>query len=222
MREAEILVLYYSAGGTVAHMARVLARGVGEVSGAYARVRTVPRVSPSYQPGAQEIPSEGPPYATKADLRTCDALLLGSPTRFGQMAAPLRYFLDSTSDLWLSGALAGKPAAVFTSGASLHGGQESTLLGMMLPLLHHGMLLVGLPYTEPALLDTDGGGGPYGASHVVRGDSSKLVSGASDNSATRPTAGSDGGPLREQERALCLASGRRLADIAVRLRRPPT
>jgi NAD(P)H dehydrogenase (quinone) len=196
----ELLVLYYSANGSVATMAKVIARGVGEVEGAEARLRTVPRVSPSHDPTASDVPRSGPPYADKADLEETAGLLLGSPTRFGQMATPLRHFLDRTSDLWLSGTLAGKPAGVFTSSASLHGGQESTLLGMMLPLLHHGMLLTGLPYTEPALHQTSGGGGPYGAGHVV----SPALSDVSSQ-------------MTEHERSLCLALGRRVAQIAVRL-----
>jgi len=193
----EVLVLYYSRHGATAEMARHVARGVEEVAGAAARVRTVPPVSPTSEAVAPAVPPEGPPYATHQDLVECAALALGSPTRFGNMAAPLKHFLDGTGELWASGALAGKPAAVFTSTASLHGGQESTLLSMMLPLLHHGMVLVGLPYTEPALSETTTGGTPYGASHV---------------------AGADGGrPLSAHERALCQALGRRLAGIALRL-----
>ena len=162
---AEILVLYYSRHGSVAQMARLVARGIESVRGAGARLRTVPAVSADHSARAPEIPADGPPYASTDDLRECDGLVLGSPTRFGNMAAPLKYFIDGTSDLWLSGALAGKPAAVFTSTGTLHGGQETTLLSMMLPLLHHGMLLVGLPYTQPELGATRGGGTPYGASH---------------------------------------------------------
>ena len=151
MSSIEVLIVYYSAKGSVAQLARAVARGVDEVPGASARVRTVPRVTPAYVAEEKPVPETGPPYATARDLEECQALALGSPTRFGQMAAPVRYFLDGTSEQWLNGNLVGKPAGVFTASSSLHGGQESTLLGMMLPLLHHGMLIVGLPYTEPAL-----------------------------------------------------------------------
>ena len=192
-----VLVLYYSRGGATARMAHLIARGVEEVEGVEARLRTVPPVSAACEAVAQPVPEEGPPYATLEDLAGCAGLALGSPTRFGNMAAPLKHFIDGTGTLWASGALAGRPAAVFTSTASLHGGQESTLLSMMLPLLHHGMVVLGLPYTEPALGETASGGTPYGASHVD---------------------GSEGGrPLSEHERALCLALGRRLARIARRL-----
>lgn len=194
---ADILVLYYSRYGAVMEMARYLARGVEEVAGMQARLRTVPAVSTVCEAVADTIPGSGPPYATLDDLRDCAGLALGSPTRFGNMAAPLKYFLDSTSGLWLSGALSGKPAAVFTSTASLHGGQETTLLSMMLPLLHHGMLLVGLPYTETELLTTRSGGTPYGASHLAGSDSDL--------------------PLTEEEKRLCRALGRRLAEAARRL-----
>lgn len=197
MPDTEILIVYYSAKGSVANMARVVARGVAKVPGAQARIRTVPRVAPVFDPTQTAIPPSGPPYATARDLEACDGLLLGSPTRFGQMAAPLRHFLDGTSDLWLSGRLAGKPAGVFTSSVSAHGGQESTLLGMMLPLLHHGMLLVGLPYTEAALMTTESGGSPYGATHL---DGERA----------------DG--LTDAEQELCLALGRRVAHVAARLR----
>lgn len=194
---SEILVLYYSAHGGVAAMAREVAHGVDGVDGTRARIRTVPRVSRVCEAVEDEIPPEGPPYASLGDLKTCAGLALGSPTRFGNMAAPLKYFLDGTSDLWLSGALVGKPAAVFTSTSSLHGGQESTLLSMMLPLLHHGMLIAGLPYSEPELLSTTTGGTPYGASHLAGADSSR--------------------PLSDEERRLCLALGKRLAGTALRL-----
>ncbi len=198
MSDTEILVLYYSRHGAIAGMARHIARGVGEVAGAHARLRTVPPVSTVCEAVADDIPGDGPPYATLDDLAECAALALGSPTRFGNMAAPLKYFLDGTGSQWLSGTLSGKPAAVFTSTASLHGGQETTLLSMMLPLLHHGMVLVGLPYSEPELLSTRGGGTPYGASHH---------------------AGADGElPLSDAERRLCVALGRRLAGIALRLK----
>lgn len=193
----EILVLYYSRNGSTAAMARHLARGA-EAAGAVARLRTVPPVSPETEQVSPEVPDDGPPYAELGDLMACDGLILGSPTRFGNMAAPLKYFLDSSSSLWLSGALAGKPAAVFTSTSTLHGGQESTLLSMMLPLLHHGMLIVGLPYTEQRLLTTRAGGTPYGASHFA-------ANGA------RPRA-----PDRD-EIALCEALGRRVAEIARKL-----
>lgn len=191
---SEILVLYYSRNGSTAAMARYVARGVEEVAGMQARLRTVPSVSPVCEAVADDIPAAGPPYATLDDLKACAGLALGSPTRFGNMAAPLKYFLDTTGSLWLSGALAGKPAGVFTSTSSLHGGQETTLLSMMLPLLHHGMLLVGVPYTEPALMTTTGGGTPYGPSHHA-------------GSATRPM-------LSEDEKRLCRALGARLAKVA--------
>jgi NAD(P)H dehydrogenase (quinone) len=193
----EILVLYYSRYGNVAQMAQLVARGIEEVAECQARLRTVPAVSTVCEAVADEIPAQGPPYASREDLVECAGLALGSPTRFGTMAAPLKYFLDSTGDLWLSGTLIGKPATVFTSTASLHGGQESTLLSMMLPLFHHGMLVMGLPYSEPALLNTTAGGTPYGASH---------------------TAGSEGKrALTEDERRLCMALGRRLARTALDL-----
>lgn len=194
---AEILVLYYSRYGAVARMADLVARGVEEVPGCRARVRTVPAVSTVCEAVEDSIPAQGPPYAGRDDLLACDGLVLGSPTRFGNMAAALKHFLDGTGDLWVSGALAGRPAGVFTSTASLHGGQESTLLSMMLPLLHHGMLLVGLPYTEPDLLSTRSGGTPYGASHLAGPDSDQ--------------------PLSEEEKRLCRALGRRVATAAARL-----
>lgn len=194
---AEILVLYYSRHGATAEMARYISRGVEEVDGATARLRTVPPVSALSEAVADEIPPSGPPYADHADLRACDGLILGSPTRFGNMAAALKYFIDSTSDVWLSGDLAGKPAAVFTSTSSLHGGQETTLLSMLLPLLHHGMLVCGLPYAETDLMHTTTGGTPYGASHLAGADNRK--------------------PLSEEEKRLCLALGRRVAEFAVRL-----
>jgi NAD(P)H dehydrogenase (quinone) len=193
----EVLVVYYSRKGATARMAQFIARGVGEIPGVTARVRTVPPVSANCEATAPAIPDQGAPYAEERDLRECDALILGSPTRFGNMAAPLKYFLDSTGSLWLSGALSGKPAAVFTSTASLHGGQESTLLSMMLPLLHHGMLLVGLPYTEANLNDTASGGTPYGPSHWA--------------------GGADERPISEAEKQLCQAPGRRVARMAQRL-----
>jgi NAD(P)H dehydrogenase (quinone) len=166
VRSATILVLYYSRGGRTAALARHAARGV-ESAGATARVRAVPPVSPTSEAVDPPIPAEGPPYAELADLAETDGLLLGSPTRFGNMAAPLKYFLDSTSELWLSGRLVDKPAGVFTASSSAHGGQETTLLSMMLPLLHHGMVVVGVPYTETALFETRTGGSPYGATHLA-------------------------------------------------------
>ena len=195
----DILVLYYSRHGNVAEMARYVAHGVDQVPGCQTRLRTVPAVSTVCEAVEDEIPEAGPPYASREDLTECAGLALGSPTRFGNMAAPLKYFLDGTSDLWLSGALAGKPAAVFDSTASLHGGQESTLLSMMLPLLHHGMIIIGLPYSAPELLTTTSGGTPYGASHVA-GSDSKL-------------------PLTSEEKKLCTALGHRLAQAARELER---
>ena len=163
---ATILVLYYSRGGRTAALARHAARGV-ESTGAIARLRTVPPVAPTTTSAEPPVPGDGPPYAELADLGEADGLLLGSPTRFGNMAAPLKHFLDSTSELWLAGRLVDQPAGVFTASSSAHGGQESTLLSMTLPLLHHGMLLVGVPYTEPALFETRTGGSPYGATHLA-------------------------------------------------------
>lgn len=193
----EALVLYYSRSGNTAAMARQVARGVDEVAGASARLRTVPAVSASTETASPAVPEDGPPYATLGDLRECAALAMGSPTRFGNMAAPLKFFLDSTGTEWLSGTLAGKPACVFTSTATLHGGQETTLLSMMVPLLHHGMLVLGLPYTEPRLTDTDSGGTPYGPSHRAGPDADR--------------------ELTPAERELCRAQGRRLAQIMMRL-----
>ena len=193
----EILVLYFSRDGAVAQMARLVARGIEQVHGAAARVRTVPRVSTICEAVEKDVPDTAAPYVELKDLEECAGLALGSPTRFGNMAAPLKYFLDSTSALWLNGALAGKPAAVFTSTATLHGGQETTLLSMMMPLLHHGMLIVGLPHTEPELSSTLSGGTPYGASH--------FAGAAGDNAIT------------EAERKLCIALGKRLAEIASKL-----
>jgi NAD(P)H dehydrogenase (quinone) len=194
---SEILVLYYSRNGATAALARHACRGVESVAGAVAKLRTVPPVSAESERPATPVPTAGAPYATLEDLGNADGLLLGSPTRFGNMAAPLKFFLDSTASLWISGALAGKPAGVFTSTQTLHGGQEATLLSMMLPLLHHGMYLVGLPYTEQALRQTRSGGTPYGASHVA---------GAQDEAA-----------LTEDERSLAQALGRRVASLAVQL-----
>lgn len=193
----DILVLYYSRYGNVAQMAHQIAHGIEQVPGMQARVRTVPAVSTVCEATEDAIPASGPPYVSADDLRECAGLALGSPTRFGNMAAALKYFLDSTGAQWLSGALIGKPAAVFTSTASMHGGQETTLVSMMLPLLHHGMLLVGLPYSEPDLTTTTTGGTPYGASHLAGADSSL--------------------PLSEEEKRLCRALGKRLAETAQRL-----
>jgi NAD(P)H dehydrogenase (quinone) len=190
---AEVLVLYYSRNGHVREMAEQVARGVLAVPGARPRMRTVP----PWGAAPDAVPDAGAPFASKDDLRECTALAVGSPTRFGNMAAAMKAFWDSTSDLWLSGALIDKPAGVFTASASLHGGQESTLLTMMLPLLHHGMLIVGLPYSEPALVATTTGGTPYGPSHVA---------GANDER-----------PLSDHERELCIALGKRLARLATRL-----
>ncbi|MBU1265868.1 MAG: NAD(P)H:quinone oxidoreductase [Gammaproteobacteria bacterium] len=193
----EILVVYYSAGGSVREMAQLVARGIHQVAGATARVRTVPPVAPRTQVAEPPVPDEGAPYVELADLEQCAGLALGSPTRFGNMAAPLKYFLDTTGALWAKGTLVGKPAAVFTSTASLHGGQETTLTSMMLPLLHHGMLILGLPYTLPEVNHTASGGTPYGASHWA---------GPADER-----------PLTDDERTLCIALGRRLAETAVKL-----
>ncbi len=193
MSDPYILVLYYSRQGATREMARLIARGI-ESTGMSARLRTVPAISADCEQTAPEIPDTGDIYATLDDLANCSGLLLGSPTRFGNMAAPLKYFLDSTTPLWLNGALIDKPAAAFTSTGSLHGGQESTLLSMMLPLLHHGMVLVGLPYAEPALLNTRTGGTPYGASHWAGGDGQQ--------------------PISPDEVALCQALGRRVARWA--------
>lgn len=193
----EILILYYSRYGATAEMAQQIARGVGEVSGMSARLRTVPPVSTVCEATEESIPESGAPYVSEADLADCWGLILGSPTRFGNMAAPMKYFIDSTSRLWMSGALIGKPAGVFTSTSSLHGGQESTLLSMMLPLLHHGMLIAGVPYSETSLLHTRSGGTPYGASHLA-GSDSKL-------------------PLTDEEKQICRSQGRHLAEIARRL-----
>jgi NAD(P)H dehydrogenase (quinone) len=194
----EILVLYYSRQGSTAALARQVCRGVERVAGMQARLRTVPPVSVTTEQLDPSIPNEGPPYATHDDLLQCCGLILGSPTRFGNMAAPLKFFLDGTSALWMSGALEGKPAAVFTSTQTLHGGQESTLLSMMIPLLHHGMFLVGLPFSEVGLAATRSGGTPYGASHVA--------------SLSGP------GELSESERELARALGLRVATLAARLR----
>lgn len=192
----EILVLYYSAHGSVREMAQLVARGVNQ-SGAVARLRSVPPVAPRTQVAEPPVPDDGAPYVELADLEQCAGLVLGSPTRFGNMAAPLKYFLDTTGALWAKGALVGKPAAVFTSTASLHGGQETTLTSMMTPLLHHGMLILGLPYTLPEVNHTASGGTPYGASHWAGSNDDK--------------------PLTDDERSLCIALGKRLAETAMKL-----
>lgn len=194
---SEILVLYYSQGGAVRDMAQLIARGVESVKGVKARIRTVPKISANCEATEPAIPDTGAPYVELNDLEECIGVALGSPTRFGNMAAPMKYFLDGTAGLWLKGALIGKPAAVFTSTGSMHGGQETTLITMMLPLMHHGMLIVGLPYSEPELSGTLSGGTPYGASHV---------GGAANDR-----------PITEDERKLCIALGKRLAEISLKL-----
>jgi NAD(P)H dehydrogenase (quinone) len=194
---SEVLVLYYSQGGAVREMAQLIARGVESVEGAQARIRTVPKVSANCEATEPEVPVSGAPYVELIDLEECIGLALGSPTRFGNMAAPMKYFLDGTAGLWLKGALIGKPACVFTSSGSMHGGNESTLLTMMLPLMHHGMLMLGLPYSEPTLTSTQSGGTPYGASHI---------GGAMDDK-----------PISEDEKKLCIALGKRLAETALKL-----
>lgn len=193
----EVLVLFYSRHGATAKMASLIARGVEEVEGVQAKIRTVPVISTVCEATEDNIPDDGALYANLDDLKNCHGLVLGSPTRFGNMAAPLKYFLDGTSNLWLSGALIGKPAAVFTSTSSIHGGQETTLTSMMLPLLHHGMLLAGLPYSEPSLLETQSGGTPYGASHLAGTDNARK--------------------LDQHESNLCIALGKRVATLAKKL-----
>lgn len=190
-------MLYYSQSGAVKQLAQLIARGIEQVPGVKARLRTVPKVAPITQEIAPAVPDAGAPYVELSDLQECIGVALGSPTRFGNMAAPLKYFLDGTSELWLKGALAGKPAAVFTSTGTQHGGQETTLISMMLPLLHHGMVIVGLPYAEPALSTTRSGGSPYGASHVA-GLTGEL-------------------PITDDEKKLTIALGKRLAEIAIKL-----
>ena len=193
----EVLVLYYSQGGAVREMAQLIARGVESVSSIKARLRTVPKVSANCEATESDIPSSGDPYCELQDLEECIGIALGSPTRFGNMAAPMKYFLDGTTSLWLKGALVGKPACVFTSTGSMHGGNESTLITMMLPLMHHGMIMVGLPYSEPTLSSTQSGGTPYGASHL---------GGAMDDK-----------KITEDEKKLCIALGKRLAETALKL-----
>ncbi len=193
----EILVLYYSQGGAVREMAQLIARGIESIKGVKARIRTVPKVSANCEATEPKVPTSGAPYAELKDLQECIGLALGSPTRFGNMAAPMKYFLDGTISLWLKGTLISKPAAVFTSTGSMHGGQETTLITMMMPLMHHGMIMVGLPYSEPELSSTASGGTPYGASHV---------GGTADDR-----------PITEDERKLCIALGKRLAETALKL-----
>ncbi|MEE8388386.1 MAG: NAD(P)H:quinone oxidoreductase [Acidiferrobacterales bacterium] len=194
---SDILVLYYSRHGAIGAMAQQLARGIEKVAGMQARIRTVPEVSTVSEATRDSIPTEGAPYASLDDLRECSGLALGSPAYFGNMAAPMKHFLDGTSSLWLSGELVGKPAAVFTSSSSLHGGQESALLTMMLPLLHHGMLLMGIPFTQAELSTTNSGGTPYGASHVAGDDNDQ--------------------PISSEEKILCQVLGQRLAETALSL-----
>jgi NAD(P)H dehydrogenase (quinone) len=197
---AEILVLYYSPGGTTAEMANVIAHGIEQVDGMQARMRTVPPVSPVSEQVEETIPASGPLYASNDDLQQCDGLVLGAPTHFGNMPAALKHFIDNTSPLWMSGGLVGKPAGVFTASTSLHGGQETTLITMMLPLLHHGMLIVGLPYTQSELFRTTSGGTPYGASRLT--DDMEIH------------------PLSDEERTLCLTLGQRVAEAAKKLSGP--
>jgi len=196
---ASILVLYYSRYGAVKQMAQYIARGIESVPGMEAKIRTVPPVSTTTEATDKSVPDHGAPYVTLDDLKNCDGLALGSPTRFGNMAAPLKYFIDQTTSLWLSGNLVNKPAVVFSSTSSMHGGQETTLLSMMLPLFHLGFVLLGLPYTEPDLTTTQSGGTPYGASHL---------------------AGAQGkNPITDEEQRLCMALGKRLAEVAIKLNR---
>ncbi len=192
-----VLVLYYSRYGSTATMANLIARGINSVQGIEAKIRTVPAVSMVIESTESAIPASGDPYVTLEELKNCAGLTLGSPTRFGNMAAPLKYFLDGTGSLWMAGDLVNKPAAVFSSTSSLHGGQETTLLSMMLPLIHHGAIIVGIPYTEPALSTTRSGGTPYGPTHVT---------------------GPDGkSPISEEEKTLCMALGKRVASLALKL-----
>ena len=195
----EILVLYYSRHGSIAEMAKLIARGIEGVPGAQARIRSVPPVSTVCETTESAVPEHGAPYVSHDDLKECAAIAMGSPARFGNMAAPLKYFLETTGSLWLSGTLVDKPAAVFTSSSSMHGGQEATLLSMMVPLLHHGAVIIGLPYTDADLLQTTSGGTPYGASHVA---------GANNDL-----------PITDTEKRLCLNLGKRLATITLNLTR---
>lgn len=192
-----ILVLYYSRYGATAQMAQHIAQGVDSVGGIEAKIRTVPAVSPNHEATEPSVPNEGAPYVTLEDLQNCAGLALGSPTRFGSMAAPLKFFLDKTGGMWQSGALAGKPAGCFTSTSTMHGGQETTLVSMMLPLIHHGMLIAGLPYTETELVTTTTGGSPYGASHYAGPDSKN--------------------PISDDEKHLCIVLGKRIAQTALLL-----
>ena len=193
----KILVLYHSRLGSVEKIANLIARGVNAIDGVEALIRTVPNISANTHSSEAAVPELGAPYATLDDLKSCDGLILGSPTRFGNMSAELKHFIDSTSSVWMSGELQGKPAAVFSSSSSMHGGQESTLLSMMIPLLHHGMLLVGIPYSEPALSQTNSGGTPYGATHVAGSNNQN--------------------PISEDEKILSIALGQRVAKIAQQL-----
>jgi NAD(P)H dehydrogenase (quinone) len=197
MRSSEILVLYYSRYGATEKLARLISQGIESVPGVSARLRTVPAVSTVCEASELPVPKDGPPYVEHSDLEECIGLALGSPTRFGNMAAPLKYFLDGSTSQWLSGALQGKPACVFTSTGSLHGGQETTLLSMMIPLFHHGMVLLGLPYSNPELMNTTTGGTPYGVSHLAHADASA--------------------PISAEESRLAIAQGKRLAEVALRL-----
>jgi NAD(P)H dehydrogenase (quinone) len=193
----EILVLYYSRYGATEKMAELIARGIESVSNVKARLRTVPAISPNTEATESDVPESGAPYVTHDDIKECAGIVLGSPTRFGNMAAPMKYFWDTTSSLWLSGELINKPAAVFTSTGSMHGGQETTLISMILPLLHHGCLIVGVPYSEPALMKTTSGGTPYGPSHIAGPESNN--------------------PISDDEKTLCIALGKRLAEISSKL-----
>lgn len=197
MRSSEILVLYYSRYGATERLARLIGQGIESVPGVSARLRTVPAVSTVCEATEPPVPKDGPPYVEYSDLEECIGLALGSPTRFGNMAAPLKYFLDGSTSQWLSGTLQGKPACVFTSTGSLHGGQETTLLSMMIPLFHHGMVLLGLPYSNPELMNTTSGGTPYGVSHLAHADGSA--------------------PISAEESRLAIAQGKRLAEVALRL-----
>ena len=197
MRSSEILVLYYSRYGATEQLARLIGQGIESVPGVSARLRTVPAVSTVCEASETPVPKDGPPYVEYADLEECIGLALGSPTRFGNMAAPLKFFLDGSTSQWLSGALQGKPACVFTSTGSLHGGQETTLLSMMIPLFHHGMVVLGLPYSNPELMNTTSGGTPYGVSHLAHADGSA--------------------PISAEESRLAIAQGKRLAEVALRL-----
>lgn len=201
MNHADILVLYYSRYGATRDLARLIAEGIESVPGANARLRSVPTVSTICEASEAAVPEDGAPYAEYSDLEECIGLAMGSPTRFGNMAAPMKYFWDGSSSQWLSGALSGKPACVFTSTGSLHGGQESTLLSMMIPLMHHGMLMLGLPYSEPDLMTTSTGGSPYGVTHLAHADGRA--------------------PISSEEKRLAIAQGKRLAQIALQLRSAP-